>query len=313
MNSPASITVLYQRHAYLVGELARVNGELGDLASRKAQIEQRLESDTSLLCVKKRRLKQDNFLANKSLQKTEHEQAILYENMRITEAEMLAWQVAENDRLTAAQYHQYDLSWTLPHMQYYPSSADPQSTTIVDLANVARNSEPQWPPNWDHAMMQLDEASLAQDFTYPHETLTLETEMAASAPGRPDSGFEGPPLYMMPFDMPNYDASQHVYSHEGFYRPEFSNSSVPPPQPGTVAPNQIFPPPVSAMPNLLDEEMVSPRTTIHPQSDPHSTTAGETAEPKRRYSEAAVQLIEGRLNSKSHSRTKSSGGLAAVK
>ena len=325
MDPHSSIAVLYQRHAYLIGELARVNNEIDVLEKKKGRLDQLLEGDVSLLRVKRRKMKQSRYITNRSLQKVQREQTVIIENVRATEAEMTAWQVAGVNRLMA-QY-QYSTSWASPYLQYFPLSAQPCLGTAFDIEKVTRNSEPQWPPNWDHAMMQLDEASMVQDFSYPQNTARSEAE-SGSVSSRPDSGFEEPPMYMMPFDLPiNYDASQHVYSHENFYQAAPQVRAAPMPPQGTVVPRQIFSPPVSAMPRLL-EEMISPRTTTQPQSAPLPATSGasnglgtepqDTTEPaqhKRRYSEAAVELLEHRLsgsenNGRKHSRNRSSGNLS---
>ena len=309
MDSSGSITVLYQQYAYLTSDLARVNSALSSLASKKAQLDRLLEGEPSLLRAKRRKTKQNRFLTTKSLEKVQREQRHLVQNLRATEAEMSRVMV---------QY-QYNVAWVPTHMQHYPTSTYVHPEMSVDITNRDYNAEPQWPANWNYATMHLDQASTAQDFTYPRETGQPETESMDSLPSRPDSGFEEPAMFMMPFDLPiNYDASQHVYSHEMFL-PQGIQDQRPAaaPQAGTVIPNQIFPPPISAMPTRV-EDLVSPRTISELQhADPQPEERQDVTESlpaNRRYSEAAVQMIERRLSEKQHKsrhqRHKSSGNFS---
>ena len=315
----------YQLQSYLIGELERINYAISSLESKKARLDRVLEHNDALTRKQKRKMKQSLYLTVKSLDNVRREQTMLVQNLHGIETEIRGWQQAEMSFLMAQS--QYNSFWAPPQIQYYLPAIYPQPNATVDISREARGSEPQWLPDWDNAMMQLDQATLVQDFTHPQETVQPEVESTESVPSRPDSGFEEPPLYMMPFDLPiNYDASQHVYAHELFYQP--GSQAQPPiiPQPGTVIPSQIFAPRVSAMPVTLDD-MVSPRTTEQPYTAPllpgnlahddikHDPQA--MARPSRHtrgQSEAAVELIERRLsesqNMSRHMRNKSSGDVS---
>ncbi|KAL9089443.1 MAG: hypothetical protein Q9165_005764 [Trypethelium subeluteriae] len=321
MDPRAAPQVLHQQHAYLLSELVRVNHALGSLASKKTRLDRLLdEADTSLVRMKKRKMKQARFLTNKSLEKAQREQAILGENLSATETEIRAWQEAEMSRFVAL--HQCNMHWLLPQMQSYPESSHSFSGTSTEAVGTAQCYEPRWLRDWNTASLEL-QATTSQDFVHPQEVVQSTPDPPESISSRADSGFEEPSMYMMPFDLPiNYDASQHIYAHETFYQPPAQIQASTMPQSGTVVPNQIFAPPVSAT-SAEEDDPLSPRTSTHPQSAPVPSTArvldalpedlqaNVESPQKRRYSEYAVQLIEHRLkdtrNKSRHSRHKSSG------
>ncbi|KAF2240099.1 hypothetical protein EV356DRAFT_495974, partial [Viridothelium virens] len=322
MDPLAPQLVLHQQHTYLSSELVRVNHVLGSLASKKTRLDRLLnEADTSLVRTKKRKMKQARFLTNKSFEKAQREQAVLRENLNATETEIRAWQEAETSRFVA-QY-QYNMPWVVPQTQYFPESAHNFSGTSTAAIGAAQCYEPRWFRDWNTASLELEQATTSQDFTYPQEIAQSTHDSTDSISSKADSGFEEPPMYMMPFDLPiNYDASQHIYAHEIFYQPPTQVQAPTVPPPGTVVPNQIFGPPVSALPST-QEDTVSPRTNAHLQSAPvhfpshvldtapQSLQEEAESHHRRRYSENAVQIIEHRLsenqNKSRHSRNKSSG------
>ncbi|KAI9713167.1 MAG: hypothetical protein M1820_001152 [Bogoriella megaspora] len=323
MEFRASMTFLHQQHDYLMKELARISACLDNLSAKKARLDSTLGQEAPIARPRKRKLKQDRFRTNKSISCIQTEQNVLLENLREVEGRIQGWQNAWHQAamLRAMPSFHYPWAWVSPFAHWYPAANIPPGMSI-DLTSMAPHS-PQWFPNYDNGLLQFDHSQPEEPFRYPHEILPREGESTTSETSRPDSGFSEPAMYMMPFDLPiNYDPSDHVYSHELFITPQ----QQPVPQPTlvtspaqTVVPAQIFAPPPSSFRRL--DSLVSPHT-IAPTSPSAPLTAicssvsfassSATAnddldtptQPQhtRRYSEAAVQLIERRLSEQAEQR-----------
>lgn len=273
----AFLSLLWRQQQYLLNQI-QSSFRYGERLQRKHDRFQCAGSNADSTRTLRKRAKWNASRARKAIRENETERWNLYEHLRMCQNQLLMTQHAAMVDNAALFGTELGIGMPLQGSQAWP-------TLLWDVTSPVHPSVPQ-------------EEALPQEHPDPAQTPSATAARRDQSPvshaPSTDSGFHEPPLYAQPLDLDlGYESPEHVFAHELLFPHERLDGTPPP------ASKKPAPVPLTAGPTT--REAASAPTDLDPTApefvSPASPTEFERAQKRagRRYSEAAVQLLEYRL------------------